>query len=113
MDRLSPLLRKIENQVERWGYVALVAERLGVPPDVLKQEIDPRQTMAKDAAILGMSLWNTPPEELTAIHAALGAGLSCGALHPIVGREMPLTEAPRAHEAVMEPGALGKIVLVV
>jgi DNA primase len=25
VDRLSPLLRKIENQVERWGYVALVA----------------------------------------------------------------------------------------
>jgi DNA primase len=44
VDRLSPLLRKIENQVERWGYVALVAERLGVPPDVLRQELDPRQT---------------------------------------------------------------------
>src|SRR5262245_55631619 len=44
VDRLSPLLRKIENQVERWGYVALVAERLGVPPDVLKQELAPRQT---------------------------------------------------------------------
>jgi len=42
--RLSPLLRKIENQVERWGYVTRVAERLGVPPDVLKQAIDPRQT---------------------------------------------------------------------
>jgi DNA primase len=41
---LSPLLRKVENQVERWGYVALVAERLGVPPDVLKQAIDPHQT---------------------------------------------------------------------
>jgi NADPH2:quinone reductase len=48
-----------------------------------------------------------------AIHAALGAGLACGALHPIVGREMPLSEAPRAHEAVLESGALGKIVLVV
>jgi len=26
---------------------------------------------------------------------------------------MPLGEAPRAHEAILEPGALGKIVLVV
>jgi DNA primase len=43
VDRLLPLLRKIENQVERWSYVALVAERLGIPPDVLQQEIDPRQ----------------------------------------------------------------------
>jgi len=43
VDRLSPLLRKIENPVERWGYVTRVAERLGVPPDVLKQKIDPHQ----------------------------------------------------------------------
>ena len=43
VDRLAPLLRKIENQVERWRYAALVAERLGIPPDVLQQEIDPRQ----------------------------------------------------------------------
>ncbi len=42
--RLVPLLRKIENQVERWSYVAIVAERLGVPLDVLKLEIEPRQT---------------------------------------------------------------------
>lgn len=76
-------------------------------------EIDARQAMGRDAAILGMTLFNSSPSELSAIHAALGAGLSTGALHPIVGREMPLTEAPRAHEAVMEPGALGKIILVV
>jgi DNA primase len=44
VDRLSPLLRKIENQVERWGYMALVAERLRVPRDVLEQKIEPRQT---------------------------------------------------------------------
>jgi DNA primase len=43
VDRLLPLLRKIENQVERWGYVALVAERLGVPPEVLQRQIYPRQ----------------------------------------------------------------------
>jgi NADPH2:quinone reductase len=76
-------------------------------------EIDARQAMGRDAAILGMTLFNSSPSELAAIHSALGAGLSTGALHPIVGREMPLTEAARAHEAVMEPGALGKIVLVV
>ncbi len=44
VDRLSPLLRKIENQVERWGYVALVAERLGVPRHVLEQKIEPQRT---------------------------------------------------------------------
>jgi NADPH2:quinone reductase len=76
-------------------------------------EIDPRQTMGRDAAVLGMTLFNATAAELTLIHAAISAGLATGALHPIVGREMPLTEAPRAHEAVLESGALGKIVLVV
>jgi NADPH2:quinone reductase len=76
-------------------------------------EIDPRQAMARDAAVLGMTLFNVTPPELASIHAAIVAGLATGALNPVVGREMPLADAPRAHEAVLEPGALGKIVLVV
>jgi NADPH2:quinone reductase len=76
-------------------------------------EIDPRQTMGRDAAILGMTLSNASPAELASIHAALVAGLANGSLNPVVGREVPLSEAARAHEAQMEPGALGKIVLVV
>jgi DNA primase len=44
VDRLVPLLRKIDNEIERWGYEARVAERLKVPPEVLKQKIEPRQT---------------------------------------------------------------------
>jgi NADPH2:quinone reductase len=75
-------------------------------------EIDPRQAMGRDAAILGMTLFNAPPAELVAIHAALIAGLANGSLNPVVGREVPLSEAARAHEAILEPGALGKIVLV-
>ena len=76
-------------------------------------EIDPRQTMGRDAAILGMTLFNASPAELASSHAAIVAGLANGSLSPVVGREMPLAEAPHAHEAIMEPGALGKIVLVV
>jgi NADPH:quinone reductase len=76
-------------------------------------EIDPRQAMGRDAAILGMTLFNAPPAELASIHAALVAGLANGSLNPVVGREVPLSEAARAHEAQMEPGALGKIVLVI
>jgi DNA primase len=49
VDRLAPLLRKIENQVERWGYVALVAERLGIPPEVLQRQIYPHQTRREHA----------------------------------------------------------------
>ena len=75
-------------------------------------EINPRETMARDAAILGMTLFNAPPAELAGIHAALGAGLANGTLRPVVRRELPLKDAPLAHRAVMEPGALGKIVLL-
>jgi NADPH2:quinone reductase len=75
-------------------------------------EIDPRQAMSRDAAIIGMTLFNVTPAELASIHSALVAGLASGALAPLVGREMPLSDAPRAHEAVLEPGAIGKIILV-
>jgi NADPH:quinone reductase len=75
-------------------------------------QIDARQTMGKDGAILGMSLANATGPELHAIHAALGAGLANGTLRPIINRELPLSEAPKAHELVMSSGAYGKIVLV-
>jgi NADPH2:quinone reductase len=75
-------------------------------------EIDARNAMQRDADIRGMILPNTPPDELASIHAALRAGLENGTLRPVVGKEMPLGEAPQAHRVVMEPGALGKIVLL-
>jgi len=75
-------------------------------------EIDPRKIMGKDAAVLGMTMFNATAEEYRTIHAALVAGLESGALAPVVGREMPLAQAAQAHAAVMEPGAFGKIVLI-
>lgn len=77
-----------------------------------KVEVDPREAMVRDAAILGMLLFNAPETDLSSIHAALAAGLENGTLRPVVGREFPLAEAPQAHRAVMEPGAYGKIVLI-
>jgi len=75
-------------------------------------EIDPRNTMQRDADVRGMILPNTPPAEMAGIHAALVAGLENGTLRPVIGKEFPLAEAAQAHRAVMEPGALGKIVLI-
>ena len=75
-------------------------------------EINPRDTMQRDADVRGMVLPNTPPAELASIHAALVAGLENGTLRPVIAKEFPLAEAAQAHRAVMEPGALGKIVLV-
>jgi NADPH2:quinone reductase len=77
-----------------------------------RTEIDARQAMGRDAAILGMTLFNVTESEFVEIHAGLIAGLGNGTLNPVVGREIPLAEATRAHEAVMEAGALGKIVLI-
>ena len=77
-----------------------------------RTEIDARQAMGRNAAILGMTLFNATESDLAEIHAALVAGLANGTLSPLVGREIPLAEAASAHSAVMEPGALGKIVLV-
>jgi NADPH2:quinone reductase len=89
----------------KFGRVVVVGNRGNV-------EINPRDAMGRDAAILGMTLMNASERELAGIHAALVAGLENGTLRPIVGREVPLAAAPRAHEAVMEPGAYGKIVLI-
>src|SRR5262252_2084783 len=75
-------------------------------------EINPRDTMQRDADVRGMILPNTPPAQMSSIHAALVEGLENGALRPVIGKEFPLAEAAQAHQAVMELGALGKIVLV-
>ena len=75
-------------------------------------EINPRDAMGKGASIIGMMLLNTVPEEAQRIASALNAGLENGTLNPLVGREFPLNEAPRAHETVLAPGAFGKIVLI-
>ena len=77
-----------------------------------KIEIDPRATMTRDLSVLGMTLFNTSEEDRASIHAALVAGLENGTLRPLVGKEMPLADATHAHEAVLEPGAIGKIVLI-
>ena len=65
-----------------------------------------------EAAILGMTLFNVSDADMKEIHAGLLAGLANGTLKPVIGRELPLAEAAAAHKAVMEPGALGKLVLV-
>jgi len=87
------------------GRVAIIGSRGPV-------EINPRDAMQRDADLRGLALPNTSPADLVSIHAALVAGLENGTLRPVIGKEFPLAEAAQAHRAVMEPGAVGKIVLV-
>jgi NADPH2:quinone reductase len=87
------------------GRVVVVGSRGDV-------QITPRDLMSREAAILAVLLWNVSPDEMASIHAAIAAGLENGTLRPVVGKELPLAEAPRAHKEVLEPGAFGKIVLI-
>jgi NADPH:quinone reductase len=74
--------------------------------------IDPRLLLMQESNILGMVVWNATDKELKAIHAALGAVLANGTLKPVVGKELPLAEAAKAHHDIMEKKAYGKIVLI-
>jgi len=74
--------------------------------------INPRELMSRRALVRGFTLWAATAAESAEIHAAVAAGLENGTLRPIVGKELPLGDAPQAHRDVMSPGAYGKIVLV-
>ena len=74
--------------------------------------ITPRDLMSRRGAVHGFALWGITEAEEQEIHPGLIAGLESGTLRPIVGKELPLTEAARAHKEILEPGAFGKIVLL-
>jgi NADPH2:quinone reductase len=74
--------------------------------------INPRDAMARRASIRGFTLWAITASEEDDIHAGVIAGLENGTLRPVVGKELPLAEAARAHVEILQPGAAGKIVLV-
>ena len=74
--------------------------------------INPRELMGRRASIRAFTLWGITPEEEADIHAGLFAGLDNDTLRPIVGKELPLAEAARAHKEILEGGSAGKIVLV-
>jgi NADPH:quinone reductase len=74
--------------------------------------ITPRDLMLRRSSVRAFTLWGITETEEAQIHAGIIAGLDNGTLRPVVGKELPLAEAARAHKEVMEPGAFGKIVLV-
>jgi NADPH:quinone reductase len=75
-------------------------------------QITPRDIMAREATVTGVFLWGLPAPDSAQIRAALQAGLSNGTLLPRIGLELPLASAAEAHRRILEPGAVGKIVLV-
>ena len=87
------------------GRIAVIGNRGNI-------EINPRLAMNKNAAILGVALFHASPAQLVGIHGALVEGLRNGSLRPVIHEELPLAQASKAHEAVMQNGHVGKIVLV-
>jgi NADPH:quinone reductase len=74
--------------------------------------VTPRDLMARSASVRGFTLWALNESEVTEIHAGILAGLENGTLRPVVGKRIPLAEAPRAHTEVITSRASGKIVLI-
>lgn len=74
-------------------------------------DFNPRLLMGKDASVFGLSLFNAPESEMREIYEAVYKGLSKGFLNPIVGKTFDLKDADKAHHAVIEEKAFGKIVL--
>jgi NADPH2:quinone reductase len=98
------LVRDLELIAKR-GRIAIVGNRGSL-------ELNPRAIMGKDATIVGFTNFNVLPSELATAHAAIVAGMERSGYKPQIGKEMPLADAPRAHEEVLKPGAYGKIVLI-
>jgi NADPH2:quinone reductase len=87
------------------GRVVVIGSRGSV-------EINPRDIMSRNAAILGMVLLKLSEEELLDIYTEVTAGLEKGTLKPVIGREFPLSEASLAHHEIMEFPSYGKIILI-
>ncbi|XP_063795137.1 quinone oxidoreductase-like isoform X2 [Pseudophryne corroboree] len=78
-------------------------------------EINPRETMAKETVITGVSLLvhMANKEDWKETGAALIGGMEAGWLNPLIGPEYPLEKTVQAHEDIIQgTGATGKMVLV-
>uniref|UniRef100_A0A2R9CDV8 Quinone oxidoreductase n=1 Tax=Pan paniscus TaxID=9597 RepID=A0A2R9CDV8_PANPA len=76
-------------------------------------EINPRDTMAKESSIIGVTLFSSTKEEFQQYAAALQAGMEIGWLKPVIGSQYPLEKVAEAHENIIHgSGATGKMILL-
>ncbi|XP_006888665.1 PREDICTED: quinone oxidoreductase isoform X1 [Elephantulus edwardii] len=76
-------------------------------------EINPRDTMAKESSIIGVSLYSSTKEEFQQCAAALQAGMEIGWLNPVIGSQYPLEKVAQAHENIIHGGGTtGKMILL-
>jgi len=89
----------------RFGRVIVIGSRGDVT-------ITPRDLMARASSVRGFVLWGISEADEADVHAGLFAGLENGTVRPVVGKELGLGEAARAHKEILETGALGKTILI-
>jgi NADPH2:quinone reductase len=89
----------------RFGRVIIIGSRGDI-------SITPRDLMARTSSVRGFALWGISEADEADVHAGLYAALENGTLRPVVGKELPLGEAVRAHKEILETGAQGKMILI-
>jgi putative PIG3 family NAD(P)H quinone oxidoreductase len=93
------------------GRLAIIGMQGGV-----KGELNIGTLLRKRAAISATSLRARPLDEKAAIVAAVHEHVwplvAAGHVRPIVDRELPMSDAPAAHQVVEESGHIGKVLLV-
>ena len=87
------------------GRVVIIGSRGSV-------EINPRDAMAKEVAILGELMFHTTDEEKETAYRAIEQGLESGSCKPVIAERIPLLDPAKAHHMVMESDHFGKIVLI-
>jgi NADPH2:quinone reductase len=98
-------LAKDMQMLGRHGRIVVIGNRGTV-------EVNARDIMAKDGAILGMSIPYASDAEKAAIYSALEAALQIGVAKPVISHEYSLKDAPKAHQDVIGKSTHGKLVLL-
>lgn len=99
----------LENDLKilaQYGRVVVVGNRGTL-------EFNPRLSMAKEADIYGMALFNAREEEYKESIQGVGAFLKSGLINPVVGDRLPLSEAKVAHEQILTKKSRGKMILTI
>ncbi|WP_143309881.1 DNA primase, partial [Candidatus Entotheonella palauensis] len=86
--RVVPMLKKIESEVERWGYMIQLAEHLGMPSEVLEREMNP-DSAKRFQPTSKPSSYNRFSGKPSSHHQFSGNRSSDRRLHPPVGGQLP------------------------
>ena len=88
--------------LRRGGQVAIIGSRAEAVA------LNPRLLMPNEVCVRGVFLPSQTDDEFEETHTWLYNKMARGALKPVVGRVLPLEDAPSAHVEVMTPGSGGK-----